>query len=189
MQAVDRIVTVAREQVAGRGDLGPADVRGVLDDGRTLSGTVAGLHGDVLLGATCARVSPAAALASWVALLGAMRERARARAVAGVHRGPRRGEEAAVARAGPGASYAGARQAAALRELGVIADLYDRAACTEPLLLAHPHVWRRMPSLAAGGDPLAAAAGAWTSAYRFKQAMQGPSEERVLQGRESDSTR
>ncbi len=88
----------------------------------------------------------------------------------------------AVARAGPLAGYAGARQAAALRELAVIADLYDRG-MREPLPLYCRTSAAYATAFAAGGDPLAAAARAWTSAYRFDGEDAEPEHELVLGGR------
>ena len=68
---IDKIEPVVDEIVAQAppGTGGSLDVRLALPDGRTLSGTVAGVVGDVLRTVTYSRVNPRHRIAAWVRLL------------------------------------------------------------------------------------------------------------------------
>jgi exodeoxyribonuclease V gamma subunit len=66
---VGAIATQAGEQLTPGADRDPFDVRIDLEAGRTLTGTVSGVNGDVLLSASFSRVSPRHRMAAWVRFL------------------------------------------------------------------------------------------------------------------------
>jgi len=159
----------ARGGTSAHGDAAPelwaaatraVDVRLALPDGRALTGTVAGLSGELLLATTFARVSPRHRLAAWVRLLALTAARPDA-CVGAATIGRGGGESVAVARIAPPAP------AAALAQLAALVDLYDRG-MREPVPLygATSAAWAA--AAGAGEDPVAAARVAWTSAYRHR---------------------
>jgi exodeoxyribonuclease V gamma subunit len=153
---------------APAGETRSLDVKLELRDGRVLSGTVAGLVGDVLRTVTYSRVSPRHRIAAWVRLL----------ALTAAH--PERPFEAVTigrARAGSDALVTiarvraldpdpAARRELALDHLAVLADLRDRG-LREPPPLACLASAAYASAARAGRDAAAAARREWESAYSF----------------------
>jgi exodeoxyribonuclease V gamma subunit len=151
------------------------DVRLTLPDGRTLSGTVAGVCGDLLRTVTYSRVGPRHRLAVWVrwlALTAAHPERPFTAATIG--RG-RSGTDARVtiARLPVLADDPAGRRAAALDQLAALADLHARG-LREPLPLACLTSAAYAETAYAGGDPVRAATRAWESGWRFDNEDRAP---------------
>jgi exodeoxyribonuclease V gamma subunit len=163
---VEAIVTAAQAVAPGGPTAEPIDVRLTLAYGRLLSGTVAGLSGDVLLSTTFSRVAPKHRLAAWVRLL----------ALIAVH--PERELSAAtVGRAGgrddvrtaviaPVAASPDERRRVAVDELAALIDLYDRG-LREPLPLFCQTSAAYAAAAASGQDAAAAADPEWTSPWNF----------------------
>jgi len=144
------------------GETGSVDVKVVLPGGRTLSGTVPGVAGDVLRTVTFSRVSARHRIAAWVRLLAlsAAHPQRRFEAVT-VGRAPSRSDaRATVVRIPPlGAALA-------VDHLRVLLDLYDRG-MREPPPLACLTSAAYAAAARAGRDAVAAGRGAWQSAFRF----------------------
>jgi len=121
---IDKIEPVVDEIVAQAppGTGSSIDVRLALPDGRTLSGTVAGVVGDVLRTVTYSRVNPRHRIAAWVRLL----------AVQAAHPG-REFEAVTVGRDREGGARvvraSGLDAALALDHLMDLLTLYDRGMC------------------------------------------------------------
>ena len=118
---------------------GSVDVKVVLEDGRTLSGTVPGVYGELLRTVTYSRVSAKHRLAMWVrwlALTAAYPQRPFEAAVAGRARyGAKKGVEVTVVRLPALAPDAAMRRELAVAQLAALVDLRDRG-MREPLPLA-----------------------------------------------------
>jgi exodeoxyribonuclease V gamma subunit len=176
---IERVLPVVDGIVAQlpAGDTGSLDVKAPLQDGRILSGTVPGIAGDVLRTVTYARVSPRHRLAAWVRLL----------ALTAAH--PERRFEALTVGRAPSGSDASITIArippldadAALDHLGVLVDLHDRG-MREPPPLACLSSAAYAAAARAGGDPVAAATGAWESAYSFDREDREPEHQLALGG-------
>jgi exodeoxyribonuclease V gamma subunit len=129
---VDRVVPIVEEIVrqAGTAAAGSVDVKVALAGGRALSGTVAGVSGDVLRTVTYSRVNARHRLAAWVRLL-ALAAGEPGRPVEAVTIGKARADaergRVTVARL--------RRPDDPVRELQTLVDLYDRG-MREPLPLA-----------------------------------------------------
>ena len=180
---VDAIAT----QVAGLlgdgsgGRAGRVDVRVALPDGRLLSGTVAGVNGELLLTTTYSRVAAKHRLAAWVRLLGltATRpERALTAATVGRAGG---GDDVRVAEVTIAAGDAEAREAAARGQLLALVDLYDRG-MREPLPLFCRTSAAYAQAAAAGQDPVDAARREWETEWRFEREDREPEHQLVLGG-------
>jgi exodeoxyribonuclease V gamma subunit len=149
---VDRIFTKAQARTDGV----PAeslDVRVTLPDGRTLNGTVAGVHGDLLRTATYSRISARHRLSAWVRLL----------ALSAAH--PDRAfKAAAIGRGEDGAEVAWLRRVDDPRAaLAILVDLHDRG-LREPL----PLFCKTSAAYARHrADPVAAARREWQSSWSF----------------------
>jgi len=165
----------------------PLDVHLKLTDGLLVSGTVSGVHGDVLLGTTYSRVSPGHRLAAWVRLL-AVTAADPQRAFSAVTIGRARAGAAGnvtIARIGSPAGDPDGRRRAALEQLGVLTDLYARG-MREPLPLycLTAAAWAEAAAGGgSGGDPVAAARAAWTSDWHTAREDQEPEHRLVLGGR------
>jgi exodeoxyribonuclease V gamma subunit len=131
---VEDIVTQARALIGDRATADPLDVRVALGDGRLLSGTVAGLRGDLLLATTFSRVAAKHRLAAWVRLLALTATRPeRPFEAATVGRGSSRDDVRCVCLPPLGADRQ-ERSQQALAALGAVIALYDLG-MREPLPL------------------------------------------------------
>ena len=156
----------ATEAEAGPGPGETVDVRVALDDGRTLTGTVAGVHGDAVIATTYSRLAPKHRLAAWVRLL-AVTASAGAPEYRGVTIGrARQGAGIAVATVPPLMADVEARRAFARSRLAILVDLYDRALC-EPLPIACKATAAYARVVRSGGDADAAAREAWEGSYNW----------------------
>ena len=161
---VEEIAKQARAAIATGAEPRSVDVKVALAGGRTLSGTVPGVRGDVLLAVTYSRVNARHRLAAWVRLL----------ALTAAH--PERSFEAVtVGRARSGA-HEDARVTiaripdlaadAAHARLATLVDLYDRG-MREPLPLACLTSAAYAEAAAAGENATAAARRAWESRWNY----------------------
>jgi exodeoxyribonuclease V gamma subunit len=162
-----RIDPVVDEIVARvpQGTTTSIDVKLALPDGRTLTGTVAGVVDDVVRTVTYSRVNPRHRIAAWVRLL----------AVQAAH--PRREFEAVTVGRGPDGvavvRVGGLDAPLALDYLATLLDLYDRGMREPP-----PLYCRTSAAYAAGEDPRKA----WESG-KFAGEDADPEHELVLGGR------
>ncbi len=159
------------------------DVRVPLGDGRRLTGTVAGVRGDLVLSAAYSRVSPRHRLAAWVRLLAlsATHPDRPFRAVT-VGRGRTKRWETTVARLPPLADRPAARRALALEHLATLVDLHDRGMREpSPLRCLTSAAWAQ--AVAEGKDPAGAACGTWESGFQPTGEDAQPEHERLF-GRE-----
>jgi exodeoxyribonuclease V gamma subunit len=163
---VERIAAHAEALLGRAGQPGSVDVKVVLDDLRTLSGTVSGVCGDLLRTVTYSRVSAKHRLAMWMrwlALTAAHPERPFEAAVVGRARlGAKKGCDVTVVRLPALAPDAAARRELALGLLAAVVDLYDRGT-REPVPLA----CLSSAAYAHGRKPEAAGRKAWESEYDF----------------------
>ena len=130
---VGAVLTCARDVLDLQAEPESVDVRAILADGRTLSGTVSGVAGDVLRSISYATLGPQHRIAAWVrlvALTAAHPERPFQAITVG-----RRRAQASVSRIGPLGDDPESRRATALEYLAVLADLMDRG-LREPLPMA-----------------------------------------------------
>jgi exodeoxyribonuclease V gamma subunit len=156
------------------GEAGSIDVKVALDDGRVLSGTVAGVCGSTLRTVTYSRVNARHRLAAWVRLL----------ALTAGH--PGREFDALMIGRGTGSDVTVARiaalDAAAAREhLHVLIDLYDRG-MREPPPLAALSSAAYAEAAARGGEAVRAARDAWESRHMYDGEDREPEHQLVLGG-------
>jgi exodeoxyribonuclease V gamma subunit len=167
---IDRVRPVV-EEIAGhaRCALGTAapesvDVKVVLPDGRSLSGTVPGLYGDVLGSAAYSRVHPRHRIAGWVRLLAlttAYPDRGFSAVTIGRARsGADDGTSATIARIPP------VNRDAALADLATLVDLWDRG-MREPLPLACAASAAYAAAARDGRNAVAAGEREWESGWKF----------------------
>ncbi|HEY2258536.1 MAG TPA: exodeoxyribonuclease V subunit gamma [Solirubrobacteraceae bacterium] len=178
---VDAIVAEAAALTSGRPASDPADVRVALENGRALSGTVSGLHGDVLLATTYSRVSARHRLAAWVRLLAltaADPEREFSAATVGRAGG---GDDVRVAAIAALADDGAGRRAAALEHLAAVIELYDRG-LREPLPLFVNTSAAYAAAAWEGQDPVRAAEREWLTDWTFDREDRDLEHQLVLGG-------
>jgi exodeoxyribonuclease V gamma subunit len=162
---VKAIVSAAATVIDDTAPAGSIDVRVQLPGGRSLGGTVPGVSGDVLRTATYSRVAAKHRMASWVRLLALTAARPeRPFSAATIGRVGRSG--ISIVRIHPLGENAGERREAALAQLAILIDLYDRG-MREPLPLYCATSAAYARAVAEGGDTIAAGSGAWNSDYSF----------------------
>jgi exodeoxyribonuclease V gamma subunit len=165
--AVGQLAAEARALAGGETAAGSLDVNVALPDGRTLAGTVTGVCGDLIRASSYSRVRPRDRLRAWVKLLAltaARPERPFESVVIGRARAGAEVADVTVARIPPLGGDPAERRDAALADLQVILDLYDRG-MREPLPLSSDASAAYAQAVAAGRDGAAAAQQAWASAY------------------------
>jgi exodeoxyribonuclease V gamma subunit len=178
---VEGVVRHAEALLEGPALPGSVDVKVALNDGRTLSGTVPGVCGDLLHTATYSRVSAKHRLAMWVrwlALTAAYPERAFAAGVVGrARQGAKKGTEVTIVRLPALAPDAGTRLELAVERLAALVDLYDRG-MREPLPLA----CLSSAAYAHGRKPETAGRKAWETEYDFDKEDKDLEHQLVLGG-------
>jgi exodeoxyribonuclease V gamma subunit len=159
---------------------GSLDVR-VLLDGRSLTGTVPGVAGDMVRTVTYSRLSAKHRVAAWVRLLAltaAYPERPFTAATVGR---AQKDATVAIARIGPLGDDADGRRATALGHLATLLDLYDRG-MREPLPLYCLASAAYSEAAAGGANPVAAARKTWTSEWNFDKEDKDAEHQLVLGG-------
>jgi exodeoxyribonuclease V gamma subunit len=160
------IVAETEALIAGTASPGSIDVRVVLPDGRSLSGTVPGVAADVLLTVTYSRVSARHRLAAWVRLL-ALSAAYPQRPFEAVTLGRAEGNaRVTIARIHPLAEDAADRRLTALHHLTTLLDLHDRG-MREPLPLYCFASAAYAEAANSGRNPVVAGRRAWTSTWKF----------------------
>ncbi len=176
---VEAVVACAAQLLDLTTEPSSVDVRATLAGGRTLSGTVSGVVGDVLRLVTFSRLGPQHRLASWVQLL-AMSAAHPDRAFTAVAIGRARADQwrasVSCARLGP----FGAEEAA--EQLAVLVDLFDRG-MREPLPLACRTSAAYAAAAASGGNPIQAATKEWESGFNWPKEDGEPEHEMVFRRR------
>ncbi len=184
LDEIDVTVTALLDAVRGRVDPHAArrsiDVAVALRDGRSLSGTVAGVAGDVVLSVRYAKVKPKVRLAAWVRLLAAVAAEPDCPLTAvTIGRSTAGAKTVATACIRAPGTAAGQRQAWALDRLAELVDLYDRG-MTEPLPLycATSAAWAA--AVRDGKDPETAARKAWVTERSYPNEDRAPEHLLVL---------
>jgi exodeoxyribonuclease V gamma subunit len=165
---VEELAAAARSVSDGPPD--SLDVNLELPDGRTLAGTVTGVCGDTLRTISYSRVRPRERLRAWVRLLAlsaSRPERPFESVVIGRSRPDAYTGELTVARIPPLGEDPASRREAALEELTVLLELYDRG-MREPLPLACE------TSAAYVREGELAASRAWTSTFGYDKEDRQP---------------
>jgi exodeoxyribonuclease V gamma subunit len=181
---VDAIAAEARRvSPPATGPLGgdPVDVRVALADGRTLTGTVSGVSGDVLITTTFSRVSAKHRIAAWarlLALTASCPDRPFAAATVGRAGG---GDDVRLAHIPPLADDPVQRRAVALAHLKVLVALYDRG-MREPLPLFCTTSEAYAAAAREGRDPAEAACGRWESGWNFDREDREPEHQMAFGG-------
>jgi exodeoxyribonuclease V gamma subunit len=167
---VEQIAAEAVKHGDGRSD--SLDVRVLLPDGRTLAGTVAGVHGGTIRKVSYSRVRPRDRLGAWVRLLALMAgrtEREFESAVIGRARSGAFDAQTTLARIRP--LDGGADEA--LAHLTGLIDLYDRG-MREPLPLACDSSAAYAQAARAGDDAELAAQKQWETSFRYDKEDRQP---------------
>lgn len=184
-----RVRPVVEEIAAAARDIGGTpgsrDVNLTLPGGRRLTGTVAGVCGDVLRTVTYSRVAAKHRLALWVqwlALTAAHPQRPWEGTIVGrARRGAPAGARVTIATLPPLADDAAARREQAVAHLLALVDLHDRGLCEPlPLYCATSAAYARAASR--GGDAVQAARGEWESPYGYEREDRELEHQRVLGG-------
>jgi exodeoxyribonuclease V gamma subunit len=179
---VDRLVVVARDVSDTGIQAESIEVTVLLDDGRTLVGTVQGVIGERLRTVTYSRVGAKHRLAAWVRLL----------AATAAHPGRPYSAVTVGRRSGGGVGVTVAeipcldqdpqrRQMLARRHLAVLVDLYRRG-MREPLPLFCDTSAAYAQALAEDRDPQSAARKAWESEWDRDREDRDPEHRLVLRG-------
>jgi exodeoxyribonuclease V gamma subunit len=171
---VAHIAAAAGSELEDNGEAGaqPAsvDVKVALPDGRTLSGTVPGVYGDVLRTVTYSRVNARHRLQAyvrWLALTAAHPEHPFSAVTVGqARRGASDSATITIARIPPLGDDPSERAERARGQLATLIDLYDRG-MREPLPLACMTSAAYAAATHAGGDAPKAARAAWESGWNF----------------------
>jgi exodeoxyribonuclease V gamma subunit len=146
------------------------DVKVALQDGRTLSGTVPSVYGDVLRTVTYSRVSARHRLQAyvrWLTLTAAHPERPFSAVTVGqARRGASDSATITIARIPPLGDDADEREERAHEQLATLIDLYDRG-MREPLPLACMTSAAYAAATHAGADADKVARAAWESGWKF----------------------
>jgi exodeoxyribonuclease V gamma subunit len=146
------------------------DVKVTLPDGRTLSGTVPGVYGDVLRTVTYSRVNARHRLQAyvrWLALTAAHPERPFSAVTVGqARRGASDSATITIARIPPLGDDATEREERARKQLATLIDLYDRG-MREPLPLACMTSAAYARATHEGADAEKAARNEWESGWAF----------------------
>ena len=162
--------------LAGDEPPGSLDVNLALPDGRTLAGTVTGVCGDTVRAISYSRVRPRDRLRAWVRLLALSAVRPEqpfdslviGRAGAGAYHA-----DVTAARIPPIGDDPAARSRAALAQLAVLIDLYERG-MREPLPLSCDASSAYAQAAAGGQEGSAAADKAWTSTFDYPKEDRQP---------------
>jgi exodeoxyribonuclease V gamma subunit len=167
---VEHIAASAKAVLDISAEPASVDVKIALKDGRSLSGTVPGVYGDLLRTVTYSRVNARHRLAAWVrwlALTAAHPERPFAAATVGQARsGAPDNASVTLARLPALAPDATKRRALALEHLATLVDVYDRG-MREPLPLACMASAAYAQAKTTGKNAEAAGRGAWDSGWNY----------------------
>ena len=169
-------LAAAAKGLVGDEPPGSLDVNLALPDGRTLAGTVTGVCGDTLRAISYSRVRPRNRLRAWVKLLAltaARPERPFESLVIGRARAGSYHADVCVARILPVGDDAAARGRAALAQLAILLDLYDRG-MREPLPLSSDASAAYAQAAVAGQSGADAADKAWTSTFDYPKEDRQP---------------
>jgi exodeoxyribonuclease V gamma subunit len=179
---VGAVLTCARDVLDLQAEPESVDVRAVLVDGRTLSGTVSGVAGDVLRSISYATLGPQHRIAAWVRLV-ALTAADPQRPLQAITVG-RRKAQASVSRIGPLGDDPESRRATALEYLAVLADLMDRG-LREPLPIACKTSHAYAEAASKGFDqPGRWASREWVSEFRFDKEDMEPEHLLTLGGQQ-----
>ncbi len=179
---VHEIAAAARR--LGDGEWLSLDVNLRLADGRTLAGTVPGVCGETIRRVSYSRVKPRDRLAAWVRLLALTAARPELgfdSAVIGRARSGAHNSEVTVARITARGEDPVARREAALTQLAVLVNLYDRGMC-EPLPLACEASAAYAQAAATGGDSEVAARQKWETTFLYDREDREPEHVLVFGG-------
>jgi exodeoxyribonuclease V gamma subunit len=179
---VEAIVEQAQACISGGADPGSVDVRITLPGGRSLSGTVPGVSGDVLRTVTYSRVNPRHRLAAWVRLLTlqATHPDVAFQAVT-VGRAASGQGTVTVARIPALADDPAERREIAIAHLTTLLDLFDRG-MREPPPIACLASAAYAEAAADGRNAEAAGREAWESGWNFDKEDKEPDHVLVLGG-------
>ena len=158
----------------------PVDVHVTLPGGRSLTGTVPGVSGDVLVSTTFSRLAAKHRITSWVRLL-ALTACLPEREFRAVTVGRGRGSAIAMQRIAALGEDPAAREQAAFEQLAALFDLFDRG-MREPLPIFAKTSAAYAFASAHGEDPAKAAAGEWETDWRFPKEDSEPEHQLVLGG-------
>jgi exodeoxyribonuclease V gamma subunit len=177
-------VAVHIRRLLGDAAAGSVDARVILSDGRSLSGTVARVSGNVVATATYSRVNPRHRLAAWVRLLAlavAHPERPFEAVTVGRARSGASGADVTIARLPPLAQSEPTRLAVAQEHLATLLDIYQRG-MREPLPLPCLAAAAYAQAAAEGRNAEAAARKAWESTWDWPKEDREPDHVRVFGG-------
>jgi exodeoxyribonuclease V gamma subunit len=164
---VEEIVACANAVLRPGAEPGSVDVKVALEGGRTLSGTVPGVCGDVLRTVTFSRLSARHRIAVWVRWLALTATHPdRPLEAVTVGRSGERDARVAIARLPVLAPDAETRRRLALAHLRDLVDLYDRG-MREPLPLSCLASAAYAQAAGSGRDAVAAGRGEWESSWNF----------------------